>query len=119
MRRIGVLMTGFSNAEVARFILDPFREGLRELGWIEGQNIGIEYRFANGKPDLLPELASELARLRSEVVVTEGWPAAQAAKNASSNIAVVMATSGDLLFHAPRLAFWRKHPSQLICELTR
>ena len=95
VRQIGVLMTGFSNLEAARSLLDPFRQGLRELDWIEGQNVRIEYRFANGKPDLLPQLASELARLRSEVIVTEGSQAAQAAKNTSPTIAVVMATSGD------------------------
>jgi len=82
-------MTGFSNLEAARSLLDPFRQGLRELGWIEGQNVRIEYRFANGKPDLLPQLASELVRLRAEVVVTEGSLAAQAAKNTSPTIAVV------------------------------
>ena len=89
VRQIGVLMTGFSNLEAARSLLDPFRQGLRELGWIEGQNVRIEYRFANGKPDLLPQLASELVRLRAEVVVTEGSLAAQAAKNTSPTIAVV------------------------------
>jgi putative ABC transport system substrate-binding protein len=94
-RRIGVLMTGFSNVEAARPFLDPFHRGLRELGWIEGQNLIIEYRFAAGKLDLLPQLASELADLRPEVIVTEGSPAAQAAKKASSTIAVVMAASGD------------------------
>jgi putative ABC transport system substrate-binding protein len=95
VRHIGVLSTGFSNAEAARSFLDPFRQGLRELGWIEGQNVSIAYRFADGKPDLLPELASELIRWQSEVIVTEGSPAALAAKNASPTIAVVMATSGD------------------------
>jgi putative tryptophan/tyrosine transport system substrate-binding protein len=72
VRHIGVLSTGFSNVEAARSILDPFRQGLRELGWIEGQNVSIKYRFATGKPDLLPALASELIRLQSEVIVTGG-----------------------------------------------
>jgi len=95
VRHIGVLSTGFSNADAARSFLDPFRQGLRELGWIEGQNVSIAYRFADGKPDLLPELASELIRLQSEVIVTEGSPATLAVKNASPTIAIVMGTSGD------------------------
>src|SRR5262249_49564490 len=95
VRHIGVLSTGVSNADAARSVLDPFRQGLRELGWIEGQNVSIAYRFADGKPDLLPELASELIRLQSEVIVTEGSPATLAVKNASPTIAIVMGTSGD------------------------
>jgi putative tryptophan/tyrosine transport system substrate-binding protein len=95
VRHIGILSTGFSNVEAARSILDPFRQGLRQLGWVEGQNVSIEYRFAAGKPHHLPELASELIRLQSEVIVTAGDPATLAAKNASSTVAVVMATSGD------------------------
>jgi len=61
-RRIGVLMTGFSNVEAARPFLDPFHRGLRELGWIEGQNLIIEYRFAAGKLDLLPRAQRSLCR---------------------------------------------------------
>jgi ABC-type uncharacterized transport system substrate-binding protein len=95
VRHIGILSTGFSSVEAARSILDPFRQGLRQLGWVEGQNVSIEYRFAAGKPHHLPELASELIRLQSEVIVTAGDPATLAAKNASSTVAVVMATSGD------------------------
>jgi putative ABC transport system substrate-binding protein len=95
VRHIGVLMTGFSNVQTARVLLDPFLQGLRELGWIEGQNVSIEYRFADGKPDLLPALASELARLRPDVIVTEGTLAALAAKNAAPTIAIVIAASGD------------------------
>src|SRR5262249_49374838 len=97
VRHVGVLMTAFSNVEAARSLLDPFRQGLRELGWIEGQNVSIEYRFAYGRPDLLVELVSELSGLRSEVIVTEGTLAALAAKNASPTIAVVIAVSGDPL----------------------
>jgi putative ABC transport system substrate-binding protein len=95
IRRIGVLMTGPANLEGARSLLDPFRHGLRELGWIEGQNLSVEYRFADGKTDLLPQLVSQLIRLRSEVIVTDGTPAAVAARNASSTIAIVMAASTD------------------------
>ena len=75
VRHIGVLMTGFANGETARFLLDPLRDGLRELGWIEGQNISLDYRFGHGQADLLPALASQLAQRGVEVIVTEGTPA--------------------------------------------
>ena len=54
--------------------VEAFRQGLRELGYIEGRNIAIEYRFANGRIDRLPELAVELVRLRPNVIVTPGTP---------------------------------------------
>ena len=75
--------------------LAVFREGLRELGYIEKKNIFIEYRFAEGKLERLPELAAELARLNVNIIVTAGNEAVQAAKNATQTIPIVMAFSGD------------------------
>src|SRR5262245_49726579 len=68
--RIGYLIGSSSFASSAR--IPPFRQGLRELGYIEGKNIMIEWRFAEGKPDRLPALAAELVRLEVAVIVTAG-----------------------------------------------
>ncbi|HEY3177675.1 MAG TPA: ABC transporter substrate-binding protein [Casimicrobiaceae bacterium] len=75
--------------------LDALRKGLRELGYVEGRNLIIEYRSADGRADRFPELASELVRLKIDLIVTRGTPAARAAKNATGTIPVVMATMGD------------------------
>jgi putative ABC transport system substrate-binding protein len=88
-------MFGPPDAEAARFLLDPFRQGLHQFGWNEGQNIKIDYRFAGGTPSFLPALASELVRLGVEVIVIEGTPAAQAAKNATLTIPIVMVAVTD------------------------
>src|SRR5215510_15459387 len=71
-------------------IWDHFRQGLRDLGYIEGQNIAFEYRSAEGKPDRLAAVASELARLPVDVIVTFGTAAAYAAKEATTTIPIVM-----------------------------
>jgi len=75
--------------------LEAFRQGLRELGYVEGQNIAIEYRFAEGRPERLPALAAELVRLKVDVIVTGAPPAPQAAKQATSTIPIVVAATGD------------------------
>jgi putative ABC transport system substrate-binding protein len=75
--------------------LRSFREGLRDLGYIEGQHFTIEYRSADGRAERFPDLASELVGLRVDVIVTRGTPAALAAKRATATIPVVMASSGD------------------------
>jgi putative ABC transport system substrate-binding protein len=95
VRRIGFLVPGNSGSDALRVLLGEFRQGLREFGWIEGRNVGIEYRFAEGKQDLLPALAVELVRSGVELIVAEGTPATQALKSATRTIPVVMATSGD------------------------
>jgi putative ABC transport system substrate-binding protein len=70
-------------------VLEAFRQGLRELGWIEGQNIIIEYRWAEGRFDRLSGLAAELVQLKVDVIVAAPTPAALAAKNASGTIPIV------------------------------
>src|SRR6516162_1942640 len=74
---------------------DAFQEGLRELGYVEGKNIAIADRFADGKFDHLDELASELVRLKVDVLVSVVTQASLAAKNATSTIPVVMVSVGD------------------------
>jgi hypothetical protein len=73
----------------------PFLEGLRERGWVEGRNVTIERRFAAGQADRLPVLAAELVALDVEVILAAATPAAMAARNATSRIAIVMADPGD------------------------
>ena len=75
--------------------LDALRRGLRELGYVEGRNLIIEYRSAGGRAERFPDLAAELVRLKVDLIVTRGTPAAMAAKNATEAIPVVMATMGD------------------------
>ena len=71
-------------------LLDAFRQRLRELGWFEGQNIGIDYRFAEGRVDRLPDLAAELVRLKVDLIVSLGTQGVTAAKNATETIPIVM-----------------------------
>jgi putative ABC transport system substrate-binding protein len=73
----------------------PFLEGLRERGWVEGQNVTIERRFAAGQANRLPALAAELVALNVDVMLAAATPAAKAAQNATSRIAIVMADPGD------------------------
>jgi len=74
----------------------PLREGLRGLGYVEGQNVAYEARFAEGKLERLPELAADLVRLKVDVIVAQGGPAAEAAKRATATIPIVIApASGD------------------------
>ena len=91
--RIGFLFPG--PASLASLRLEPFRQALRELGYIEGQNIAIETRWAEGKLDRLPELATELVRLKVNVIMTAATPAAKAAKHATTTIPIVMVDPGD------------------------
>jgi putative ABC transport system substrate-binding protein len=77
------------------YTLEAFRQGLRELGYVEGQTIGIEYRFAEGRPERLPALAAELVRLKVDVIVTAAPAAPEAAQHATSTIPIVFAAVGD------------------------
>jgi len=76
---------------------DAFRKALREHGYVEGQNLVIEYLSADGRPERFPALAADLVRLKVDLIVTRGTPAAQAAKNATATIPVVMAAIGAVL----------------------
>src|ERR1700730_1178329 len=76
-------------------MLDHFRQGLRDLGYIDGQNIAIEYRSAEGQPDRLATVASDLARLPVDVIVTTGSAATRAAQQATTTIPIVMISLGD------------------------
>ena len=91
---IGFLSTGSLKTLPAGF-LAAFRRGLNEAGYVEGQNVTIEYRFAEGQYDRLSALAAELVRLSVAVIVTSGAPAAPAAKNATATIPVVFVFPGD------------------------
>jgi len=75
--------------------LEAFRKGLRDLGWVEGRDFAIEARFAEGRPERLPELAAQLVRNRVDVILAGSTPGALAAKKATSTIPIVMVTTGD------------------------
>ena len=95
VRRIGFLLPGVARTTAVRGQLEAFRQGLKENGWVEGQNISFEYRFADGKEDTLPGIAAELVQSRPDVIVAEGTPAIQAAKTVTQTVPIVMATSSD------------------------
>jgi putative ABC transport system substrate-binding protein len=94
-RRIGILETVSPSLNMNN--LDALRRGLRELGYIENQNLVLEYRSADGDARNLPALADDLVRLGVDLVVTRGTPAARAAKNATETIPIVMAAIGEPL----------------------
>jgi putative ABC transport system substrate-binding protein len=95
--RIGFLSaSSFSEPRIQRYF-QAFRQGLRELGYVEGRNIAIESRWAEGNYDRLPGLAAELVRLKVDVLVTYGAPAGQAAKRATKTIPIVVAVINDLV----------------------
>src|SRR3954468_1766368 len=77
--------------------VDGLRAGLRELGYVEGKNLKMEYRWAEGRNDRLPALAAEIVTLKPQVIVTHGTPGTLAMKKATSTIPIVMASSGDAL----------------------
>src|ERR1700674_262426 len=92
VRRIGVLSAQDESSLGWREVVLP---PLRDLGWIEGKNLIVEGRYADGKSELLPAFAAELVRLKVELIVTSGTPATVAAKKATANIPIVMFTAGD------------------------
>ena len=91
--RIGFLDPSTASSMAAQ--LEAFRQELRKLGWIEGKNISIEYRYAEGKLDRYPELAADLVRLKVDLIVVSGGATPLAAKKATSTIPIVMTSTGD------------------------
>ena len=92
--RIGYLDAGNASG-IATVLLNAFRHELSQLGWIEGKNITIEYRFAEQKPNRLPELAAELVRQKVDLIVVTSVASASAAKSATTTIPIVMAAGSD------------------------
>jgi ABC-type uncharacterized transport system substrate-binding protein len=91
--RIGFLDP--STASGSAVLVDAFRRELNKLGWIEGKNIAVEYRFAEQKNERLPELAADLVRLKVDLIVVSGTPPALAAKKATTTIPIVMVSPAD------------------------
>ncbi len=93
--RIGFLSPSSLSDSRTRSFVEAFRQGLRDVGWVEGQNITIEYRWAEDRTDRLRDLARDLARANVELVVAATSPAVQAAKEATQTIPIVMTNAGD------------------------
>lgn len=91
--RVGFLGTAFASGYVKE--LEWIRDGLKKLGYEEGKNIHIEYRWAEGKPERMSEIAAEFAALKLDVILTHALPGATAAAKATSTIPIVMADGGD------------------------
>src|SRR5438445_9451586 len=93
--RLGYLVTGSLESPEVRVRRDAFRIGLRELGYVEGQNVVIEYRGADGKIERLLGLATELKRLKVDLIMAVATPAARAAQQATTAIPIVATAMGD------------------------
>jgi putative ABC transport system substrate-binding protein len=93
--RIGYLVTGSFESAEAQALINAFRQGLRERGYVEGQNILVEYRAADGKYDRLPGLARELVALNVDVIVAPATPAARAARQATATVPIVASLMQD------------------------
>src|ERR1700693_2861726 len=91
MSRIGYL--GSSSPSLEPHYVEAFRQKLRDLGYVEGENIAIEYRWAEGQDDRLPNLVTELVGLKPDIIVTTGTPGALAAMQATKTIPIAMASS--------------------------
>jgi len=92
--RVGVLLLASPDADNSRRALD-LREGLRDLGYVEGRTIAFEYRYADGRPDRLTPLAAELVKARVDVIVSVGFQATIAARAVTRTVPIVMAPAGD------------------------
>ncbi len=93
--RIGCLLTGSLEWPETRATLDAFRQGLRVLGYVEGQSIVTEYRTAEGKIERFPSLANELVALKLDLILAAGTPAASAVQRATTTIPIVAPAMGD------------------------
>src|SRR5437870_10497241 len=91
--RIGYSSTGYPSSPGP--LVEAFRQGLRDLGYIEGKNILVEYRYAEGKEDRIPSLVNELVQLKVDVLVVPVLPAILAAKQATKTIPIVMVSNAD------------------------
>src|SRR6266508_4417077 len=91
--RIGYLDSSTASGSAVRLV--AFWQDMRKLGWIEGKNIAIESRYAEGRRDRFPELAAELVRLKVDLIVVEGTGLALAAKSATTTIPIVVTNAGD------------------------
>jgi putative tryptophan/tyrosine transport system substrate-binding protein len=97
VRRLGLLFTTSAQGAKARGLLDTVNQGLKDYGWVEGQNLAFESRFAAGKDDVLPRFAAELVQLHVDAILTDGTQATEAAKNATRTVPVVMGIVNDPL----------------------
>ena len=95
--RLGFLSSASASSSIYKKNFDALRAGLHELGYVEGQNLIIESRWAEDKYDRLAELAAELVRLKIDVLITHGTPGTIAAKRATETIPIVMAVVGDAI----------------------
>ena len=96
IRRIGFLGSrSRSTASDPDVYYDAFVQGMRELGYVEGKNLAIEWRMADGKYERLPGLVAELVQMKPELIATHGTPGSQALQRATSTIPIVTASAGD------------------------
>ena len=93
--RIGFLITAPTASPEFRATVDPFRQGLSEVGYVEGRNLIIEYRSAEGKQELFPSLANDLVRLHVDLILAGSTPHARAAQHATRTIPIVVPVMGD------------------------
>ena len=94
-RRLGILALQSPQSAEARGFFEAFSQGLKEHGWIEGQNVSVEYRFAEGRVDALTKLAAELVQLQVDVILADGSAAINAAHSATQTVPIVMTASID------------------------
>ncbi len=93
--RIGILWIAFPEDPLPHALTDAFQQGLREQGYVEGQNVAFEHRYAKGKPERFPELAADLVRLKVDIIVVHNVASTLAAKQATSTIPIVMTFVSD------------------------
>ena len=95
VRRIGVLMGVTASDPESKARIAAFRQGLADLGWKDGQNVHIEYRWSNGKIELIRQYAKELVALAPDIIVANGTPSVEALKEATNSIPIVFALATD------------------------